>query len=102
MNTISIVVIFIILLIIALWLKKPSNVIIAFGLIDITLRILNYIGEHTIKEVNNVINKIFPDSIPAIINGNCSGILNDILMWGYILLMILFVYYVFRMLMKRL
>ena len=99
---ISIVVIFIILLIIALWLKKPSNVIIAFGLIDITLRILDYIGEHTIKEINDIINKIFPDSIPAIINANSSGILCDILMWGYILLMVLFVYYVFRALLKRL
>ena len=99
---ISIVVIFIILLIIALWLKKPSNVVIAFGLIDITLRILDYIGEHTIKEVNDIINKIFPNSIPTIIHTNSSGILSDILMWGYILLMILFVYYVTRALLKRL
>ena len=102
MDTISIIIIFIILLIVALWLKKPSNVVIAFGLIDIILRILDYIGEHTIKEVNNIINKIFPNSIPSIISNNSSGILCDILMWGYILLMILFTYYVFRMLLKRL
>ena len=102
MDIISIVVIFIILLIVALSLKKVSNVIIVFGLIDIFLRIINYIGEHTIKEINNVINKIFPDSIPAIINANSSGILCDILMWGYILLMILFLYYVLRILLKRL
>ena len=102
MDTISIVIIFIILLIVALWLKKPSNVIIVFGLIDITLRILDYIGKHTIEEVNNIINKIFPDSIPAIINGNSTGILSDILMWLYVIIMILFVYYVFRSLLKRL
>ncbi len=99
---ISIIVIFIILLIVALWLKKPSNVIIAFGLIDIFLRILDYIGEHTIKEVNDVINKILPDSIPAIISSNSSGVLCDILIWGYVLLMTLFMYYVFKMLLKRL
>lgn len=102
MDTVSIIIIFIILLIVALWLKKPSNVIIAFGLIDIFLRILNYIGEHTIKEVNNIINKIFPNSIPSIIEANSKGILCDILMWGYILLMILFTYYVARLLLKRL
>ena len=102
MDTVTIIIICIVLLIVALTLKKVSNVIIAFGLIDITLRLLDYIGKHTIKEVNNIINKIFPDSIPAIIEGNSSGILCDILMWGYILLMILFVYYVFRMLLKRL
>ena len=102
MDVISIVVIFIILLIVALSLKKVSNVIIVFGLIDIVLRILDYIGKHTVKEINDIINKILPDSIPAIINSNSSGILCDILMWGYIVLMILFVYYVFRSLLKRL
>ena len=102
MDVVSIIVIFVILLIVALMLKKPSNVIIAFGLIDISLRLLNYIGEHTIKEVNDIINKLFPNSIPSIIDNNASGVLFDILMWGYILLMILFVYYVLKMLIKRL
>ena len=102
MDIVSIVVIFIILLIVALTLKKVSNVIIVFGLIDISLRILDYIGKHTIKEINDIINRLLPDSIPAIINGNSSGILSDILMWGYVVLMILFVYYVFKVLLKRL
>jgi hypothetical protein len=102
MDAISIVVIFIVLLIVALSLKKASNVIIVFGLIDIFLRIMNYIGEHTVEAVNDIINKVLPNSIPAIINSNSSGILCDILMWGYIVLMILFVYYVFRTLLKRL
>ena len=102
MDIVSIVIIFIILLIVALTLKKVSNVIIVFGLIDIFLRILDYIGKHTIEEVNNIINKILPDSIPAIISANSKGILCDILMWGYVLLMSLFVYYVFKTLLKRL
>lgn len=99
---IDIVVIFIILLIVALVFKRLSNVIIFFGLIDIFLRILDYIGKHTIEEVNNVINKVFPDSIEAIIKVHSDGVLQDILMWIYIFLMILFVYYVFRMLLHRL
>ena len=98
----DIVVIFIILLIVALVFKRLDNVIIFFGLIDVFLRILDYIGKNTIEEVNNIINKIFPDSIPAIISGYSQGILEQILMWGYVLLMILFVYYVFRMLLHRL
>ena len=98
----DIVVIFILLLIAALAFKRFSNVIIAFGLIDIFLRILDYIGKNTVSEVNNFINKIFPDSIPSIISNYSEGVLESILMWGYILLMILFVYYVFRMLLHRL
>lgn len=98
----DIVVIFVILLIVALVFKRLSNVIIFFGLIDIFLRIVDYIGKNTIAELNTFINKIFPDSIPAIINNYSEGILESILMWIYILLMILFVYYVFRMLLHRL
>ena len=98
----DILIIFIVLLIVALVFKRTSNVIIFFGLIDVFLRILDYIGKNTIDDVNNIINKIFPDSIPAIIRAYSSGTLEIILMWVYVLLMILFVYYVFRMLLHRL
>ena len=102
MNIVAIIIIVIIVLGIAIFSKKKSNAFIAFGLIDVFLRIMNYIGEHTIKEVNDIINKIFPSSIPAIISNYSTGILEDILMWGYILLMSLFFYYVLRLLLKRL
>ena len=101
MNIVSVIVIFVILFIVALTTKPKSNVFLAFGLIDIFLRIINYIGDHTISEVNNIINKLFPDSIPAIINHYTSGTLADILMWGYILMMIIFFYHVFRLFLKR-
>lgn len=98
----DIIIIFIILLVVALVFKKLSNVIIFFGLIDIFLRILDYIGKHTIKEINDIINKIFPSSIASIITNHSDGVLTDILMWIYVFLMILFVYYVLRMLIHRL
>lgn len=101
MNIVSVIIIFILLFVVALTTKKKSNVFLAFGLIDIFLRIMDYIGEHTIKEVNNIINKIFPDSFADIINHYTSGTLSDILMWGYILLMIIFFYHVFKLFMKR-
>ena len=101
MNIVSVIVIFVILFVVALTTKTKSNVFLAFGLIDIFLRIMDYIGEHTISEVNNIINKIFPDSIAAIIKHYTSGTLADILMWGYVLLMIIFFYYVVRLFMKR-
>ena len=98
----DIVIIFVILLIVALVFKRLDNVIIFFGIIDVFLRILDYIGKNTIDDVNKIINKIFPDSIPAIISNYSEGVLESILMWIYVLLMILFVYYVFRMLLHRL
>ena len=101
MNIVSVTVIFVLLLIIALTSKKHSNIFLAFGLIDIFLRIMDYIGNHTIDEVNDLVNKIFPNSIPAIINNYTSGTLADILMWGYILLMIIFFIHVCKYFVKR-
>ena len=95
------IVIAIIVLVVAIFSSKKSNTFIAFGLIDVFLRIVDYIGEHTIDEVNSIINKIFPSSIPAIIKNFSTGILEDILMWLYVLIMALFFYHVLRILLKR-
>ena len=102
MNVISIIVIAIIILLVAIFSRKKTDTFIAFGLVDVFLRIIDYIGNHTIEEVNNIINKIFPSSIGAIIENYSTGVLQDILMWIYVLLMALFFYYVLRLLIKRL
>lgn len=101
MNIVSVIVIFVILFVVALTTSKKSNVFLAFGLIDIFLRLINYIGDHTINEVNNIIDKIFPNSIGSIITHYTSGTLSDILMWGYFLLMAIFFYYVCHLFIKR-
>ncbi len=101
MNIVSVIVIFVLLFIIALTTKKHSNIFLAFGLIDIFLRIVNYIGNHTIGEIADIVNTIFPNSIAAIITHYTSGVLSDILMWGYVLLMIIFFVQVCRLFFKR-
>jgi hypothetical protein len=101
MNIVSVIVIFVVLFIVALTSKKHSNIFLAFGLIDIFLRLINYIGNHTIKEIADIVNKIFPDSIAAIITHYTSGTLSVVLMWGYILLMVIFFIQVFRLFIKR-
>lgn len=101
MSIVSVIVIFIILFIIALTSKKHSNIFLAFGLIDIFLRLINYIGNHTIKEVGDLVNKAFPNSIASIIANYTNGTLESILMWGYILLMTIFFFQVCRLFLKR-
>lgn len=101
MNIVSVIVIFVILFIVAITSRKHSNIFLAFGLIDIFLRLINYIGNHTIKEIADVVNKIFPNSIAAIITHYTSGTLSTILMWGYILLMVIFFIQVSKMFFKR-
>ncbi len=101
MNIVSVIVIFVILLVVAFTSKKHSNIFIAFGLIDIFLRLINYIGDHTIKELDALVDKIFPNSIPAIITHYTGGTLEAILMWGYILLMVIYFFEVTRIFAKR-
>lgn len=101
MNIVSVIVIFVILFIVALTSRKHSNIFLAFGLIDIFLRLINYIGNHTMDEIANIVNKIFPNSIAAIITHYTSGTLCTILMWGYIVLMVIFFIQVLRLFIKR-
>lgn len=97
----DIVVIFVILLIVALVFKRLDNTIIFFGIIDIFLRIVDFIGKNTIAELNAFINKYLPSSIPGIIRNYSNGTLEEVLIWGYVILMGFFLYYVFRMLLHR-
>ena len=98
---VAIILIVIILLFIIFSSKNKTNIFIAFGLIDIFLRIMRYLGDHTIKEVHDLVDRLFPSSIPTIIDNYSSGVLNDILMWAYVFLMCLFFYHVLRLLIKR-
>ena len=101
MNIVSVIVIFVILFIIALTSRKHSNIFLAFGLIDIFLRLINYIGNHTIKEVGDIVNQIFPNSIASIITNYTNGTIEEILMWGYILLMVIFFIQVTKLFIRR-
>ena len=98
---VAFILIIVILLVVIFLSKNKSNLFIAFGLIDIFLRLMRYLGDHTIKEVHDLVDKLFPSSIPAIIDNYTSGIVFDILMWVYFALMCLFFYHVLRLLMKR-
>ena len=97
----DIVIVVVLILLAAVYFRRVSNTVICFGLVDIFLRILNFIGNNTTKDINNIINKYFPSSIESIIRAYSSGILETILVWVYVIIMIMFVYYVFRILLRR-
>ena len=97
----DIIIVLILLIVIALVFKRLDNTIIAFGLIDVFLRIVNFIGNHTTSGIKTFTNKYFPNSIEAIIRGHSTGSLETILVWLYVILMAMFWYYVLRMLIRR-
>ncbi len=79
------------------WFRSFSKSVYAFAIIDLFLRILNYIANHIgIKGFASWVNKVFPNSIPAIIGRYTNGILCDILVWIYVAFMACFLFYTVR------
>ncbi len=95
------IVIIAIIVICALICRRWDNTILAFGLIDIFLRLANFIGNNTIKEIRNFVNKYFPNSIESIIRDNSKGTLETVLVWIYVILMIIFFIIVLKMFLRR-
>ena len=94
-------IIFIILLIIVIFFfKRLSNTVFFVAIIDILLRILNFIKDNTFQELK-IIGKYFPENIPHIISKYAKGDLYKVLVWVYVILMMIFLYYVVRIFIKR-
>ena len=71
-------------------------------IIDLFLRILTLIRINlAIPELTHLIVKYIPESIPAILAKYSSGIFYTVLMWGYIILYIIFEWYIIRTFLKK-
>lgn len=91
------IVIIIILLIVLFSSKKFGKFVYAFAIIDILLRIFTFIRLNiNIPDFNRFISMYFPSDIPGIINKYTNGVLSDVLMWGYVIMFIVFEFYIMR------
>lgn len=99
---IDVIVLLLLLILIIVFFRRFDSFIYGFAIIDITLRILAYIGTHVpVPELQALINKYFPVSIAAIIGKNSEGIIYDILMWIYVGLYTCFLFYIIRYFIKK-
>lgn len=84
------------------WFRSFPKMVYAFAIIDLFLRLLNYIANNIgIKEFAHWVNRIFPNSIPSIISKYSNGILQDILVWVYIAIMVFFLFYTIRVFIRK-
>ena len=84
------------------WFRRFSKIVYAFAIVDIFLRLLDYIANNIgIKGFDKWVNKVFPNSIPDIIDKYTNGILCDILVWIYIGLMVFFLFYTIRSFIRK-
>lgn len=77
--------------------KQFSSFVYFMAIVDILLRIITFIKLNIgIPELSSFLDAYIPVSIPAIIDTYSTGIFNTILIWGYVIIYIIFETYIIR------
>ena len=84
------------------WFRKFSKLVYAVGIIDIFLRLINYISANIgIPGFDGWVKSIFPTSIIGLLDKYMNGVLLTIFIWSYVVIMVVFLFYVTRSFIKR-
>ncbi|MBR1386472.1 MAG: hypothetical protein IJ568_06550 [Bacilli bacterium] len=88
---IDLIIVIVLLLLVIFVFRKFSSFVYALAIIDIFLRIIDYLRLNVpLKELGN----IFPSNIPAILDKYTDGMLLQILMWIYVFIYVCFLVYI--------
>lgn len=86
-------IIFIVVLILIMFfvVRKINSIVYFIPIIDIGLRIVNFLKLNlNSPEITEFLNKNIPTSIPNIVDKYTSGVFNEILIWIYVVIFIIF------------
>ena len=81
--------------------RRFSSFVYSMAIIDIFLRLLNYICTHLPIDGIKVVEKYFPSDIGAIIAKYTNGIVCDIIMWAYVIVYVIFLCYITAYFIKK-
>ena len=99
---IDIIILIVLIILVVMFFKRFSSFVFLIAIIDMFLRIIDYIGNNIrLSDVSNIINKYFPDSVYAMIDRYSNGFVATILHWIYVVIMIIFLYYVIKIFIKK-
>ena len=94
---IDLIVVVVLLLVVVFWFRRFSSFVYSFAIIDIFLRILNFIQNNVpVPELKTLIGKYFPNSIEALICSYTNGIIETILLWVYVVMYTIFLGYIIK------
>ncbi len=82
--------------------KHFSSYVYLFCFTDMLFRVLNFINTHvSLGTVNGYISKYVPSSLYGVIVKYTSDIVETVLVWGYVILFIVFLYYTLQIMLKK-
>lgn len=94
---IDLIVLIVLILVVVMFFKRFSSFVFFMAIIDIFLRILAFIKDNIgLPDVSALIGKYLPESIFGIINKYCSGTINIILKWAFVVIMVVFLSYIIK------
>lgn len=91
------IIILVIIIVVGVYFRRVDKVVTGVAIVDIFLRLFRFLVENIqINGISEYIEKYLPASIPNIINEYTSDILNNILLWIYVICMAVFLGYTIR------
>ncbi|MBR6690386.1 MAG: hypothetical protein IKL65_03555 [Bacilli bacterium] len=84
------------------WFRRISKTVYAVAIIDIFLRLLNYISANIgIKGFHKWVSAVFPASLPDLLDNYMSGVVLTVFVWIYVGLMVIFLFYIVRAFLRK-
>ncbi len=98
----DLVVIVVLLAIVVFAFRTFSSFVYFMEIIDIFFRVMHLISLNLgIREFSNFVSAYIPSSIPAVFAKYSSGVFYTILIWGYIIITIVFLVYITKTFFKK-
>ena len=101
---IDLIILIILLILVIMFFKRFSSFVFFIAIVDIFLRIITFIKNNIgLKDIKHILNKYLPENIFQIIDKytKSSTIINTILKWSFVIIMIIFLYYIIKIFMKK-
>lgn len=98
----SIIIFLILIIVVLIFFKDVKKVIYFIGMCDVFFQITHYAKSLlNINDLTKFINTNIPISVVQIIDNSCSGLLQYILRWVYVILIFMFIIELIRYILKR-
>lgn len=98
----DLIILVVLIILVIFFFRKFSNFVYLIGISEIILRLIHFIKDHlNIQEFTDFINKYIPNSLETIITRYSTGVFSEILVWGLIIIMGIFVSYLIKSFFER-